>query len=275
MSGLADFVLDPLDISGRQAGEVALEAGELQAQASREGVAETRRQFDVTRADLLPSIEAGNLALEQQQALIGLSGPEAQQRVQAELQESPGQQFLRRRQERSLVRNASAIGGLGGGNVRTALQEQAVGFAQQDIENQFGRLGQIAGQGQASGFQSGQFGAQSTSEAARLNQAASEARASGILGQTQAQQQGSENIVAVGGALLSAFSDERLKTDIVKIDQDKLGGIYTFSYAGSETKYVGRLAQELEKTRPDAVSLHESGYLQVTEEFRPEALTWH
>ena len=31
MSGLADFVLDPLDISGRQAGEVALEASELQA----------------------------------------------------------------------------------------------------------------------------------------------------------------------------------------------------------------------------------------------------
>jgi hypothetical protein len=30
---------------------------------------------------------------------------------------------------------------LGGGNIRTALQEQAAGFAQQDIQNQFNRLG--------------------------------------------------------------------------------------------------------------------------------------
>ena len=43
--------------------------------------------------------------------------------------------------------NAAALGGLGGGNVRTALQEQAFGRAQTDYENQLGRLAGLSAQG--------------------------------------------------------------------------------------------------------------------------------
>lgn len=267
--------LDLLDLSGQKAGQRAHEAAELQAASAAEGLAETKRQFDVTRGDLLPSIEAGNLALQQQQALLGLSGQEAQQQAFSGLEDSPGQQFLKRRQERALVRNASAIGGLGGGNVKTALQEQATGFAQQDIQNQFGRLGQVAGQGQASGFQSGQFGAQSLDAQSRLRQAASEARASGVLGAQQARAQGQETAAGLGIAALSFFSDSRLKSNIKKVGEDNHGGIYSFRYIGSSKEFVGRIAQDLVKARPDAVMYHESGYLQVSEEFKPEVIKWH
>ncbi|GAG37164.1 unnamed protein product, partial [marine sediment metagenome] len=72
---------------------------------------------------------------------------EQQQAAFAALNESPGQQFLRDRAQKNLLRNSAAIGGLGGGNVRSALVQQGIGFAQQDLQNQFSRLGQLAGQG--------------------------------------------------------------------------------------------------------------------------------
>ena len=255
---------------GGAAAASAEEAAALQAATTREGIAETRRQFDITQEQFTPIREAGLGALTSQQALIGLSGADAQQQAFAELQESPGQKFIRERQQKALLRSSGAIGGLGGGNVRTALQEQAAGFAQQDIQNQFGRLGQIAGQGQAATRDIGQFGESASRNIAGLQQAGGAARASGILGAQQAQSQGAGNALQIGGALLGAFvSDERLKTDKVEIDRDSTGGIYKFKYIGSTIEYIGRMAQELLKTRPDAVFKHDSGYLVVTEEFAP------
>lgn len=278
---MGDFIdslnraLDPADLFGVRSQAAAEEASELQASASLAGVQETARQFDLTREDLRPQIEAGNVALQSQLALLGLSGDEAQQTAFRGLEESPGQRFLRQRQERALLRNASATGGLGGGNVLTALQEQSVGFAQQDIQNQFGRLGQIAGQGQAGVVQTGQFGAAATSEGNRLRQAGAEARASGILGAQQAQAQTTENVAGVGLGILAAFSDRRLKSDIVKVGDDEFGNLYRFKYAGGDAEYIGRMAQELMEFRPAAVYMHESGYLQVSEEFAPEEIKWH
>ena len=166
--------------------EAATEAGELQAAATEKAIEEQRRQFDVTQELMAPFREAGVSALEQQQALLGLAGAGAQAEAMAGLQDSPAQRFIRERQERALLRNAAAIGGLGGGNVRTALQEQAAGFASQDIQNQFARLGQLAGQGQATSTQLGQFGAGTAQNIANLGVAGGEARASGLLGAQQA-----------------------------------------------------------------------------------------
>jgi len=195
------------DVLGIKEGEkAARQAGDIQAQGAQAGIDEQRRQFDVTQGNLKPFQQAGVSALDQQQALLGLSGQDAQQTAFSGLQESAGQQFLRRRQEKALLRNASAIGGLGGGNVRTALQEQATGFAQQDIQNQFGRLGQVAGQGQAATTSLGQFGSQTAGNIANLGQRASEARASGILGAQQQGAQATSGILGLGGAVLGGLA---------------------------------------------------------------------
>ena len=45
--------------SARDSADAARDAGELQAQANREAIAETRRQFDVTQQNLAPFIEPG------------------------------------------------------------------------------------------------------------------------------------------------------------------------------------------------------------------------
>ena len=103
----------------------------------------------------------GQQAFGSQAALSGALGGQAQQQAFDEFQASPGQQFLQEQAEQALLRNQSAIGGLGGGNVRSELQRQAVGLAQQDLSNQFDRLGQVSGQGlQAAGQQAGLRGQQ-------------------------------------------------------------------------------------------------------------------
>ena len=125
--------------------------GEL-SQSRREREDEINQQlqgrFDTQVSERLdPFFQAGTAASTERSALLGLGGNEAQQQAFSRITESPGQTFLRERQERALLRNASALGGLGGGNIRTALQEQAFGRAQTDIDRQIERLGGVVGTG--------------------------------------------------------------------------------------------------------------------------------
>lgn len=91
--------------------------------------------------------QPGMQAQQQQAALTGALGPQAQQQAYANFQRSPGQEWLQQQAERGLLRNSSAIGGLGGGNVRQALQSQAMGLAQQDYQNQFNNLSAVSDRG--------------------------------------------------------------------------------------------------------------------------------
>lgn len=193
------------DITGQEAAaEAGTAAAEAQAQAALAGIEEQRRQFDISQEQAAPFREAGVGALGQQQALLGLSGQEAQQAAFTGLEESPGQRFIRDRQERALLRNASATGGLGGGNVQTALQQQAVGFAQQDIQNQFGRLGQLSGQGQVATTNIAQLGGQTAGNIANLLGQQGAARASGILAPAQANAAATGQILQLGGQIAGA-----------------------------------------------------------------------
>lgn len=201
--------------SGYKAGEAAEEAAGVQAEAAGAGIAEQRRQFDITQEQLAPFREAGVTALGQQQALLGLGTPEEQQQAFAAFGESPGQQFLRSQQERALVRQASAIGGLGGGNVRTALQEQAFGRAQTDYQNQLNRLAALSGSGQTAATSVGQFGAQAAGTIGQLQAAGGAARASGILGQQQALQQTVSGLAGLG-AQAGLFNPSTPGTNIVQ-----------------------------------------------------------
>jgi len=195
------------DVTGQKAaGKAGQRAAEAQAQASETGIAEQRRQFDISQEQAAPFREAGVAALGQQQALLGLSGQEAQQQAFQGLTESPGQQFIRQRQEKALLRNAAATGGLGGGNVLSALNQQQAGFAQQDIQNQFARLGQLSGQGQATTSQIAQLGGQTASNIAGLQGQAGAARASGILAPAQARAAATGQVSQLGGQVIGGLA---------------------------------------------------------------------
>ena len=115
-------------------------AARAQEEGQRASIAEQRRQFDLTREDFAPSIEAGDLARERELEFLGLRGPEAEQEAIGGFIESPGQVFLRERQERALLRSQAATGGLGGGRIKTALQEQAFGRASTRLSERQDRL---------------------------------------------------------------------------------------------------------------------------------------
>lgn len=91
--------------------------------------------------------QQGQQANQQQAALSGALGQQAQQQAYSNFASSPGQQWLQDQALRGVTRNAAAIGGLGGGNVMQALQRQAMGMAQQDYQNQFNNLGAVGDRG--------------------------------------------------------------------------------------------------------------------------------
>ncbi len=105
---------------------------------------------------LQPWAAGGQAAFEQQQALSGAMGPEAQQAAISAFQESPEQAWLREQAQREVERYASATGQTQGGNVLEELQRRAIGLASQDYGNKFARLGQVAGVGGQAASQLGQ-----------------------------------------------------------------------------------------------------------------------
>lgn len=177
---------------------------EKDAAAAREkglndATAESRRQFDQTREDFAPGIERGNAAGEREAEFLGLRGAEAEQRALDSFTESPGQAFLRKRSERSLLRNEAAIGGLGGGNVRTALQEQAVGIAGTQLSERKDRLGAVARGGQNQVTNQASIGSNLSSRISDLLADTGEARGQGIDNVANARRSG---LARVAGAFI-------------------------------------------------------------------------
>ncbi len=101
--------------------------------------------------------DTGEAAMQREAAFSGALGMDAQQQALDEFIESPGQKFFRERQEQALLRNQAAIGGLGGGNVRSALQEQAFGISAQDQQRQIQNLRALSQMGLTAATQQGGF----------------------------------------------------------------------------------------------------------------------
>lgn len=195
------------DITGQEAAaQAAQQAGTLQQQAALAAEQGIQERFEATQAMIQPQVEAGDIAREQQLQLLGLRGAEEQAAAFGGLQESPSQKFLRERGQRELLQNVAAIGGLGGGNVREALVQRGVGFAQQDLENQLARLSGLSGAGQAATANIGQFGAGAAQQAGQFGQAGAAAQASGLLGAQQAAAQGTQQVLQLGGLAAGALT---------------------------------------------------------------------
>lgn len=164
-------------------------AGQLQYDASMAGVEETRAAREEMRGLLEPYVAAGGPALQAQMAALGLSGPEAQQAYVAQQEQSPAFQALARQQEEALLQNASATGGLRGGNVQGALAQFRPALLNQFLEQQYGRLGGLTSLGQQSAAGVGTAGMQSAGSIADLLAQGGAAKAGAKLGAANAWQQ--------------------------------------------------------------------------------------
>jgi hypothetical protein len=71
-------------------------------------------------------------------------------------------------------------------------------------------------------------------------------------------------LFGLGGAAITAFSDERLKRDVKKVGTRPDGlGVYLFRYLWSEAVHLGVMAQEVLWTKPEAVVRTPSGFFAV------------
>jgi len=148
-------------IGGMAQSSAARSAAGSQERAALAGIEEQRRQFDEMRKILQPYVTAGGAAIggmqpfvaggqeafEQQQALAGLRGPEAQQAAISQVEQSPFLQAQIEQGERAMLQRAGATGGLRGGNLQAALSQFRPQMLQQAIEQQYGRLGGISAAG--------------------------------------------------------------------------------------------------------------------------------
>jgi hypothetical protein len=159
------------------------EASQAQQQAAQGGIDEQRRQFDAIQKLLQPYVQAGTGALTQQQALLGMGTPEAQQQAITALQGSPQFQALQQQGETAILQNAAATGGLRGGNVQAALAQFRPALLSGLIEQQYNRLGGLTAIGQNAAAGVGNAGMSTGSNIATLLGRQGQAQAGGILGQ--------------------------------------------------------------------------------------------
>lgn len=213
--GLSGAALGALAVGGATLASGALQssaaksAAKTQAGAAEAGIEEQRRQFDAIQELLKPYVqagqgaitgfqpfqEAGAQAFEQQQALAGLQGPEAQQAAISQIESSPFLQSQIEQGERALLQRAGATGGLRGGNVQAALTQFRPQMLQQAIEQQYRRLGGLAGAGLGVTEQLYRGG-----QASAVNQAS----AAGALGQGVAGMLQQQGAAQAGGQLGAA-----------------------------------------------------------------------
>jgi hypothetical protein len=125
-------------------GNAAKSAANMQAQAA-----------DKARELVMPFVTAGEGALGGMQALLGLSGNEAQASAIQNLSDSPEMQALVSQGENALLQNAAATGGLRGGNTQGALAQYRPAMLSNLINQRYSQLGQVATMGQNASVQAG------------------------------------------------------------------------------------------------------------------------
>jgi hypothetical protein len=171
--------------AGMQA-SAANRAADIQSDSAQAGIDEQRRQFDEISKLLAPFVTGGTSAFTQQMALAGAGGADAQSAAIQAIEQGPEFAALSRQGENAILQNASATGGLRGGNVQGTLAQFRPQILSSLIEQQYGRLGGLAAAGQNAAAGVGTAGMQTGQNVSNLLQQQGAASAKSILASGQA-----------------------------------------------------------------------------------------
>ena len=175
-------------ISSNSQKKAAKSAANAQTAASNASIAEQRRQFDLSQQLVQPYVKAGVGALGQQQNLMGLNGFGAQQTAINNLQNSPFLQSMYKQAENALLQNASATGGLRGGNIQGALADNRMNMLNTAYQGQLQNLGNLVTLGQNSATNTGANAMAMANNISNLNTNIGQAQAGYALARGQANQ---------------------------------------------------------------------------------------
>ena len=207
VTSLAGFAGDIVgDITGsNKAIKAQQKAANLQYDATKDATREQARQFDIGQELIKPFTTLGTEALQGQGGLAGLGGDEAQQAAINAIIASPQYETLLQQGEEALLQNASATGGLRGGNTQQALMQYRPQLLAQLIESQYSKLGGLAGMGQASAVGQAQMGQNYATNVGDLIQQGAAARAGGVIAKGNKQRMAFNDVMQIAGTAAKAF----------------------------------------------------------------------
>ena len=257
-------------LSSKSQSGAAKEASKTQQEAALAGIDENRRQFNesmgFSREQLAnmqaqaeyakqqsalaqqgqqPFLNAGLGAMGQQQAMLGMNGPEAQQTIMNMLSSSPQMAEMAKQGEMGILQNASATGGLRGGNTQGALAQFRPQLLNQMMDQYYNQLGGFTGMGfnaasnignygigmGGTAMQQGQLGINAAQNMARMGAQYAGAN-SDLMQQIGAAKAGGQ--IAQGGLAHQQFSD------LMGIGQMAIGAYGAFGgLGGSAANAVG------------------------------------
>ena len=194
-------------ISSSAQSDAAQTAADAQTSASNAGIAQQNQQFAAVQQLLSPYVNAGNSALTGQQNLIGLNGSGAQQSAIDSIQNGSQFQSMLKAGNNNILQNASATGGLRGGNTQEALASFSPQLLNSLIQQQYSNLGGLTSIGQNAAAGVGNAGMSTGNNVTSLLQQQGSAQAGNALAQGR-QQAGVANSIAtaIGGyASLGGF----------------------------------------------------------------------
>lgn len=206
-------------IAGNQQKKAAQGAANAQMEGQQLSIAEQQRQFDLTRQDLQPWMQAGQGALGQMQALN--SGDFSS------FTQSPDYQFALEQGLQGLDRSAAARGSLNTGGHSADVMGYAQGLATQNYGNFYNRLAGLANVGQTTATGLGQFGANAANNIGNAYGNIGNARASAYQARGDANSQLTGMAAGIGSNMLNNWGGWNSTRNQTNAAQNGFAGLQT------------------------------------------------
>jgi hypothetical protein len=217
----------------------ASKARKAQENAAAQQLAAQQAKDAQTRADFAPYREAGASALGMQGGLLGLNGFGAQQEAIGNLQQSPLYQSIYRNGQEAVLQNASATGGLRGGNTQRSLADFGADTLAQVIQAQLANLGGISQLGAGVTQAGGALGQANVNQQSAAMGARGDAAASGALAQGGIWSNALRGLGGIAGGLIGGAGGGGFSPSIVPSFAPSVSGSGAWSLGGSGYRAPG------------------------------------
>jgi hypothetical protein len=177
-------------------GNAAQSAASTQAAATEQGIQAQQAEFAQIQKLLSPFVTQGQTALTTAGNIAGINGNPAQQAAVSGIAGSPIFQGMNVQGQNAILQNASATGGLRGGNVQAALAQFSPQLLNQLLQQQYGQASGLATIGANAGAGLATAGQSNVNAQSNLMTLQGAQQAGGILGSAQAYNSGLNSIAS-------------------------------------------------------------------------------
>lgn len=167
---------------GAMQANAANQAAQTQAQAADKSLALQERQYNQSREDSLPWMNAGKTALEAYMGELGLSDSAKAGTFESGFRKTPGYDFQMQQGREGIQNSLAALGMKNSGAGLKAITKYSQGVADQSFNNYLDRLSAMSTGGQAQVSQNNALGQNAVAQMGQTIQDKGAATASGYVG---------------------------------------------------------------------------------------------